>query len=103
MVEAELQRRGWPGKPRVEGQFLIVGKGATEARADLKGTIQQWDSLPEDLLERRVQQMAQMLSEGAKRAPIASRPPSPAQRRANGPGVLATVQRVLAPLLILGL
>jgi len=101
MVEAELQRRGWPGKPRIEGQFLIVGKGATEARADLKGTIQQWDSLPEDLIERRIQQMAQLLSEGAKRAPIASRPPG--QQRAKGSSALVAVKRVLAPLLILGL
>lgn len=99
MVEAELQRRGSPGRPRLEGQWLIVGKGATEARADLTGTIQQWDSLPEDLIERRVQQMAQLLSEGAKRAPLASRPP--AQRRANGTGVLGSLRRALAPLLIL--
>ncbi|HEX2672046.1 MAG TPA: hypothetical protein VHM25_14285, partial [Polyangiaceae bacterium] len=99
MVEAELQRRGLPGKPRVEGLFLVVGKGATEARADLQGTIQQWDSLPEDLLERRVQQLAQLLSEGAQRAPLASRPPG--ARRARGPGVLASLRRVLAPLLIL--
>src|SRR6185369_5029585 len=100
MVEAELQRRGSPGKPRLEGQVLVVGRGATEARADLKGTIQQWDSLPEDLLERRVQQMAQLLSEGARRAP----PSQPvAARRARGSGAFASLRRVLAPLLILAL
>ena len=98
MVEAELQRRGSPGKPRIEGQFLVVGKGATEARADLKGTIQQWDSLPEDLLERRIQQMAQLLSEGVQRAPLVTR--TAAQRHARGPGALSSLQRLLAPLLI---
>ena len=94
MVEAELQRRGRPAKVRVEGQFLAVGKGATEARADLKGSIQQWESLPDDLRERRVQQIAQLLSEGADRAPLMARP-SP-QRRANRPSLSA----FLAPLMI---
>jgi len=95
MVEAELQRRGWPGTPRVEGQFLVVGKGATEARADLKGSVQQWESLPDDLRERRVQQIAQLLSEGAKRAPLASRPPRPRSGNRSGPFSF------LPPLLIL--
>jgi len=82
MVEAELQRRGRPDKPRIEGQFLVVGKGATAARADLKGSLQQWDSLPDDLRERRVQQIAQLLGEGAERAPIAPRK-QPSQRRSS--------------------
>jgi hypothetical protein len=101
MVEAELQRRGLPGRPRIDGRFLVVGKGASAVRADLGGTIQQWDSLPEDLLERRVQQMAQLLSEGAQRAPVASRRPPP--QRAQGSGALAAVRRAVAPLLIVAL
>jgi hypothetical protein len=97
MVEAELQRHGWPGKPRVEGQFLVVGKGDTEARVDLQGSLQQWDSLPDDLRLRRVQQIAKLLSEGAERALV--RPPPPQQRRSNRPGLFSFV----APLLVLAL
>jgi hypothetical protein len=80
MVEAELQRRGRPAKLRVEGQLLVLGKGATASRADLKGSLQQWDSLPEDLRERRVQQIAQLLAEGAERAPVVP-PKRPSDRR----------------------
>lgn len=101
MVEAELQRRGSPGKPRIEGQFLVLGKGATEARADLKGSVQQWDSLPDDLRERRAQQIAQLLSEGAQHARVVSRPP--AQRRGSRPGLLLSLRQLLTPMLILGL
>src|SRR5437762_1670324 len=101
MVAAELQRRGRPGTPRIDGQFLSLGKGATEALADLKGSIQQWDSLPDDLRERRVQQIAHLLSEGAQRAPIAARPA--ASRRGSGLELLASLQRLLAPVLILAL
>ena len=94
MVESELQRCGRPGKPRVEGQFLVLGKGATAARADLKGSLQQWDSLPDDLRERRVQQIAQLLGEGAERAPVARR-----KRRSHRPGLFSFV----APLMIVAL
>ena len=97
MVEAELQRRGKPAKLRIDGQFLVVGKGATEARADLKGSIQQWDSLPDDLRERRVQQIAQLLSEGAERARVVARPARPA--RGGRPGLGAAV----APLVVVAL
>ena len=81
MVEAELRRRGRPGRLRVEGRLLVAGTGATQARADLEGTIRQWHSLPEDLQQRRAQQIAQLLAEGAERAPIAVRKPR-ANRRA---------------------
>ena len=97
MVEAELQHRAFSGKVRVEGQFLIVGKGATEARADLKGSVQQWESLPDDLRERRAQQIAQLLSEGTARAPLVIRPPRQRQRNPTGP------LSCLAPLLIAAL
>lgn len=97
MVEAERKRRGWPGEPRVEGHFLVVGKGDTEARVDLQGSLQQWDSLPDDLRQRRVQQIAKLLSEGAERASVRSRPPQ--QRRSNRPGPFSFV----APLLVLAL
>jgi len=102
MVEAELQRRGWPGKPRTAGQFLILGKGATEGRADLTGSIRQWDSLPDDLRERRAQQIAQLLSEGAKRVPIPSRPAR--RRRDYGPGPLSFfAPAVIVALMVAGL
>jgi hypothetical protein len=94
MVEAELQRRGRPAKPRVEGQFLVVGRGSTTCRADLKGSIQQWDSLPDDLRERRVQQIAQLLAEGAERARVL-----PAVRRTNRRGLFSFVQ----PLIVVAL
>lgn len=94
MVEAELQRRGAPGKPRVEGQFLVLGSGATETRADLKGSVQQWDSLPDDLRERRVQQIAHLLNEGARRAPVVARPAGRATSDALG--MLSLLRRVLA-------
>lgn len=98
MVEAELQRRGWAGKPRVEGRSLVVGKGATQARADLEGTIRQWDSLPEDLIERRVQQMAQLLREGGQRVPVAAGLPAP--RRARASSAFTSVRRALAPVVV---
>lgn len=99
MVEAELQRRGRPEKLRVEGQFLVTGKGASEARADLKGSIQQWDSLPDDLRERRVQQIAQLLAEGAARAPAV-----PRKRRFNWSGLFSLVkQLIVLSLLVAGL
>jgi hypothetical protein len=97
MVEAELHRRGLAEKPRIEGQFLILGKGATEARADLSGSIQQWQSLPDDLQERRAQQIAQLLSEGAKRAPLVARQ----ARRAHSPR--PSVLSFLAPLVIVAM
>ena len=87
MVEAELRCRGGTAQVRVEGQCLIVGKGASEARADLQGSIQQWDSLPDDLRERRVQQIAQLLSEGAQRAPVAMH-----KRRPLRPGLFSFVR-----------
>ena len=90
MVEAELQRRGRPGKLRVEGQFLVSGKGASEARADLKGSIQQWDSLPDDLRERRVQQIAQLLAEGAARAPAVAR-----KRRSIWPSLFSFIKQLI--------
>ena len=94
MVEAELRRRGRPGRLRVEGRLLVAGTGATQARADLEGTIRQWHSLPEDLQQRRAQQIAQLLAEGAERAPIAVRKP-----RANRPGLFSFV----APLFVVAL
>ena len=97
MVEAELQRRGVSARVRVEGQFLVVGQGATEARADLKGSIQQWDSLPDDLQERRVQQIAQLLGEGTRRAPIA-----PRERRSSRPGLFSFVPPLLVLVLTVG-
>lgn len=101
MVEAELQRLGSREKPRLEGQSLILGKGATEARADLNGSIQQWDSLPDDLRERRARQIAQLLTDGARRAPADLR--ANAQRRSQGAGLLSTLRQAFSLLLRLAL
>ena len=99
MVEAELQRLGRPAKVRVDGQCLVAGKGATEARADLKGSILQWDSLPDDLRERRVQQIAQLLGEAAERAPLVPR--RVRQKRSNGLGFFSIVRTVVSFALLL--
>ena len=97
MVEAELQRLGRPAKLRLEGLVLIAGKGATETRTDLKGSIQQWDSLPSDLRERRVLQMAQLLGEVAQRTAVVARPTRP--RRSYAVSIFSLV----APLIVAGL
>ncbi|HET7545565.1 MAG TPA: hypothetical protein VFK05_37115 [Polyangiaceae bacterium] len=99
MVEAELQRRGWPDKPRCEGQQIVLGKGATQARADLSGSIKQWDSLPDDLRQRRAQQIAQLLCEATQRGPVVSR--RPRESRAKGWNPLSFFGRVISFVLAL--
>jgi hypothetical protein len=96
LVEAELGRRGRPAKLRVEGQCLVAGTGAAASRADLKGSLQQWDSLPDDLRERRVQQIAQLLSENAQRAPIVA-----PKRRSSGRSFFSFVRPLVSFVLML--
>jgi len=94
-VEQALLRLGQRSSLRVEGEWLLVGKGASVTRADLRGTLVQWDSLPEDLRERRVEQIAQLLAEGEQRAPIAPRP----QRLSNKAGWLSGARPLFVVLL----
>ena len=100
MVEAELQRLGRPANLRFEGLVLIAGKGATEARTDLKGSIKQWDSLPSDLRERRVQQIARLLGEVAQRTAIVARPTR--ARRSYGSSLFSFVAPLIVVALTLG-
>ena len=101
LVAAELERLGKRVTPRVDGLCLVLGKGADEARADLKGTLEQWESLPEDLRERRVRQIAQLLADASGRAPVHRRPP-PRQRLSNQAGLASAIKPILIVLLTLG-
>lgn len=62
LVEAELQRTGHKGALRVEGEELVLARSGRETRAELRGTLTQWEHLPDDLRERRVQQIAGLLA-----------------------------------------
>ena len=101
LVATELQRLGKRVTPRVDGLSLVVGKGADEARADLKGTLDQWESLPEDLRERRVRQIAQLLGEAAGRAPVQMKP-RPRRRSSHGLGLSSAIMPIVIALLTLG-
>jgi hypothetical protein len=64
--------------PRLDAEMLILQRGAHETRAEIRGTLAQWDSLPDDLRDRRVQQIAALL---AADSPIPVVQTTPAQRR----------------------
>jgi len=88
LVARELAQRGVRAALRLEGDFLVLRGAAGETRAELRGTLAQWESLPDDLRERRVRQIAQLLTEGAavpaqRPLPVAP-PPEVAARRALG-------------------
>ena len=100
MVEAELQRLGRKVTLRVEGQWLVVGKGGDEARADLGGTLAQWDNLPDDLRERRVRQIAELLAQASGRKPLSVRPKR--QRPPAGMGWLAKIKPIFIALIMIG-
>ena len=94
LVEQELLRSGKRAVVRREGDSLLVGKGATEARADIRGTLAQWDNLPDDLRERRVRQIAELLGQTPAAAPVIRR--QQRQRLANRPAWYS----FLAPVLV---
>jgi hypothetical protein len=62
LVEGELGRIGVRGTLRRDGELLILRRGGAETSAELGGTVLQWDSLPDDLRERRIQQIAKLLA-----------------------------------------
>ena len=92
LVEQELLRLGQRGALRSEGAWLVLGKGVTQTRAAVEGTLEQWDGLPDDLRQRRARQLAELLLAKPANAPVASRP----QRHSNRPGWLS----VFAPVLV---
>jgi hypothetical protein len=79
-VAEQLARLGQGTGLRLDGQCLILGQGATQGRAELQGTLAQWDSLPEDLRERRAYQIAELLIQGAAPAAVVPRPPRLTER-----------------------
>jgi hypothetical protein len=91
-VAEQLARLGQAAGLRLDGQCLVLGQGATLGRAELQGTLAQWDSLPEDLRERRAYQIAELLMQGAAPATVLPRP----QRLAKRPGW----RSVSAPVLV---
>jgi hypothetical protein len=109
MVAAELARLGQRASLRLDGQCLLLGQGATLARADLQGTLAQWDSLPEDLRERRAHQIAELLVQGLAPSAVLPHPERlatpPAWRSLSAPllvglatlAALVGAYRVLAP------
>jgi hypothetical protein len=117
LVARELAQRGVRAGLRIEGDFLVLRGALGETRAELRGTLAQWDSLPDDLRERRVRQIAELLTEGATapaQRPLPVAPaPAVAARRALGlrwysalppiafaaltAGAIAAAYRYLAP------
>jgi hypothetical protein len=81
LVEQELEKHGKRATVRVEGSSLVVGRGAADGRTDVQGTIAQWDSLPQDLRDKRIVQIAQLLTPGPAGAPRV-----PSKRQTSRPG-----------------
>lgn len=92
LVARELQRLGHRGGLTYEGSWLVLGKGATRTRAQVQGTLEQWQSLPEDLQERRARELATLLL--AKPADAPAVPPP--RLYSDRPGWAS----IIAPLLI---
>jgi hypothetical protein len=100
LVELELEQRGKRATVRVDGNSLVVGRGAAEARSDIQGTVAQWSSLPQDLRDKRIVQIAQLLTPGpavAAAAPLSKRQTS----RPGSFSSLAPLSIVLATLAVL--
>jgi serine/threonine-protein kinase len=81
LVEQELEKQRKRATVRVEGSSLVV---AADGRTDIQGTIAQWDSLPQDLRDKRIVQIAQLLTPGPTAVPWA-----PAKRQTSRPGKLS--------------
>ena len=87
LVEGELERAGKRGALRIERDELVLSREGRETRAELRGTLAQWEHLPDDLRARRVQQIAGLLAaEAPALAEVrAHRAPTPgAARRKEG-------------------
>jgi hypothetical protein len=76
LVEQELLQSGVRAPLRRERDTLVLRRGTSETSADIAGTLSQWDSLPDDLRARRVQQIAALLATDspAQLAPVAAAP-----------------------------
>jgi len=103
LVEAELGQAAKNGVLRVEGDELVLRRGSSETRAELRGTLVQWEHLPDDLRARRVRQIAGLL---IAEAPAGIAPPR--VHRAPTPGAAppkagSSWLAVFAPLAILAL
>jgi hypothetical protein len=95
LVERELARQGQRGAPRVEGHWLTFGRGAAEGRADIGGTVAQWENLPQDLRDKRILQIAQLLQPGLPAAQAAPQ----TKPRTSRPGWLSGFAPVVVVLL----
>jgi hypothetical protein len=62
LVEQELARVGVRAALRFEVDSLVLRRGGHETRAEIRGTLAQWESLPDDLRERRARQIAALLA-----------------------------------------
>ncbi|MES1176547.1 MAG: hypothetical protein ABUL62_19645 [Myxococcales bacterium] len=91
-VEQELALLGQRAALRTEGAWLVLGKGATQTRAEVQGTLEQWQGMPDDLRQRRSRQLAELLLAKPANAPVVARP----QRLSNRPRWYS----VIAPLLV---
>jgi hypothetical protein len=80
LVEQELARTGTRRALRIDGDSLVLRNGSAETRAEIRGTLAQWESLPDDLRDRRIRQIAELLS-GANEVPAAR--PVQAERHAE--------------------
>jgi hypothetical protein len=99
LVEQELTRMGIREALRLEADMLVLGRGATETRAEIRGTLTQWDSLPDDLRERRIRQIAALLAQRTAVTPAPAEQAAAAARRTAGPPWYT----VFAPIAIVGL
>ena len=90
-MEQELARLGHRGVLNTEGAWLVLGKGATQTRAEVQGTSEQWEELPDDLRQRRARQLAELLLAKPADAPVTPRP----QRLSNRPKWFAVIAPVL--------
>ncbi|MEO8981659.1 MAG: hypothetical protein ABI548_18965 [Polyangiaceae bacterium] len=99
LVEAELKRRGQSATTRFEADCLVVGRGAAEARADIAGTLAQWSELPDDLRDKRIAQIAQLLTPGTRAVPGVPR--TPPAHRARWSSAFAPVLVVIATAAVL--
>jgi hypothetical protein len=98
LVEQELEQRGKRATVRAEGNLLLVGRGAAEGRTDIQGTVAQWDSLPQDLRDKRIVQIAQLLTP----APAVAQAAPPSKRQTSRPGSFSGVAPLGIVLLTLG-
>jgi hypothetical protein len=64
LVEWELARAGTRRVLHIDGDSLVLRSGGAETRAEIRGTLAQWESLPDDLRERRIRQIAELLAAG---------------------------------------